>query len=67
MCKLFIKLKFMETEIMTHLKPLIAVMLAIITISCSAKQATVPQTVELAKPTQKQIDFADWEVGAFFH
>ena len=24
-------------------------------------------TIKLAKPMQKQIDFADWEVGAFIH
>lgn len=34
---------------------------------CAVGQVAADQPVELAKPSTKQIAFADWEIGAFFH
>ena len=54
---------------MNYIKHLSLILCIAFLVSCAVSPANEAnsKTVELAKPKQKQIDFADWEVGAFFH
>ncbi|TNJ41500.1 alpha-L-fucosidase [Tamlana fucoidanivorans] len=47
----------------------VAIVLALISFACKReeKKDIEAELPTLAKPSKKQIEFADWEVGAFFH
>ena len=39
----------------------------VITVMSIFTQCSTKEEIQLAKPSDKQIQFADWEVGAFIH
>ncbi|GAA3590552.1 alpha-L-fucosidase [Flavivirga amylovorans] len=49
-----------------NIKQIFIVIFVLICFACKNEKQE-KQTLTLAKPSKKQIEFADWEVGAFFH